>query len=44
MEDELHPPGMAKAIELSHLAAFIYIVGGSITQVLPNSIRPLRAG
>lgn len=30
MEDELHPPGRAKAIELNHLAAFIYILGGSI--------------
>lgn len=30
MEDELPPQGRAKAIELNHLTAFIYILGGSI--------------
>lgn len=39
MEDELHPPGRAKAIELNHLTAFIYNFGGSVIWVFPDSIR-----
>lgn len=44
MEDELHPPGRAKAIELNHLTAFIYNFGGSVIWVFPDSIRLPEVG